>query len=593
MNTLADQIVEFTIALVRALHRVGQFDPNKPNFPRMRARLWKELGRLQRAQPEIGYVVGPPALAGGAPEMWVDGASPSRVELRRIVGASVGGGFVLQLLEYLRQRGLALLALSRGITEAEWNAFLAVMSEPCVDQNAAAEGARLSQALLDKKVVHVSLVRDDDARQVPGDLPWHARLAYARLARDLRAEAVLGNVTPEHLVAQSERLVAGMAHSYFRKYDVLRDLLFRADIVDRLLHETPAWRDAEALPLIVQGLPVVSLYGTTRLILKELPAGDRASPPLAATVLAAIAERMLKMPPSRQVDETLRAMCRRQIVPITRLPVELQEWVLAEQWVDSLRSNPTAEPPRGSADSDPIRILQKGARHAFTQKSFPEGMGILRRIAQEDRSAVPAVFDVPTVEVLLDLLPTGVEDKRGLLDLLAQGGQTAALSTAMVLTTAEPKVVELAVWILTQMKDLGVTAALAALDQDIEKEDTVRLLLTCVAGKTPESAAPVFIRQMAHKSPRVRRDALTALVTASPAAANLWVARALADPDENVRIRALLLCASTGVGGEQVIPRAIRDRVAGCARSSTADRAGGHRGGHQSLGGGRARRRSG
>ena len=66
MNTLADQVVEFTITLVRALGRVAQYDPAKPNFPRLRARLLKELGRLQRTQPEIGYVVGPPPwLAGG------------------------------------------------------------------------------------------------------------------------------------------------------------------------------------------------------------------------------------------------------------------------------------------------------------------------------------------------------------------------------------------------------------------------------------------------------------------------------------------------------------------------------------------------
>jgi len=36
------------------------------------------------------------------------------------------------------------------------------------------------------------------------------------------------------------------------------------------------------------------------------------------------------------------------------------------------------------------------------------------------------------------------------------------------------------------------------------------------------------------------------------------VALALADPDENVRIRALLLCANTGIGSDKIIPRAIQ-----------------------------------
>ena len=55
----------------------------------------------------------------------------------------------------------------------------------------------------------------------------------------------------------------------------------------------------------------------------------------------------------------------------------------------------------------------------------------------------------------------------------------------------------------------------------------------------------------------MRRDALTALTAACKPAAEVYVAQALADPDENVRIRALLLCATTGVGSEKVIPRAI------------------------------------
>lgn len=558
MNTLADQVVELTITLVRALGRVGQFDPAKASFARVRTRLWKEITRLQRTQPEIGYVIGPPAVAGAPPEVWVDGASPQRVELRRIVGPSVGGGFVLQLLEYLQKRGMVLLSFSRGITEVEWNEFLSIMSEPVEGQDADAEGQRLSRALLGKKVMHVSLVREADIRQVPGDLPWPLRLAYARLARDLRAEAQLGQGSPAALLGQSERLIAGMAGSYFRKSDVIRQLLYRADIAEQLVHQTSALRDVEVLPLIVEGLPVLALHGSTNLIFKELPSAQQVPPPPAGTVLLVIAERMLRMPSSRQVDEALRAMCRRQIVPITRLPVELQEWVLAEQWVDALRSDLATEPPRGSAESDPIRILQKGARYAFTQKLYPQGSGILRRIANVAPDAVEVVFDVPTVEVLLELLPTGADEKRGLCALLAQGGAAAARSTAAVLTTAEPKVAELAAWVLTQMKDIGMAAVLGALDQDIEKEETVRLLLACVAGKAPESAAPAFIRQLGHKSPRVRRDALTALVAASPAAASLWVARALADSDENVRIRALLLCASSGVGGEQVIPRAIK-----------------------------------
>jgi hypothetical protein len=557
MNTLADQVVEFTISLVRALHRVGQLDPAKAIFPRNRARLWKELGRLQRTQPEIGYLIGPPAVAGGPPELFVDGTGPMRVELRRIVGPSIGGAFVLQLLEFLQQRGLAVLSFSRGVTEAEWNDFLEIMSAPPAGQKPGEEGKRLALALLGKKVSRAAIVCEAELPPAQPDLPWYLRLAYARLAHDLRVEAAGGPLTPAKVLEQSERLTAAMGFSYFRKFDVLRQMLFQTPIADKMIQATPALRSVRALDVIVHGLTVFSLHGTTKLIFKEAGETAESPPEPAAGVLRAITERLLKMPSGRQVDETLRAMCRRKIVPITRLPVELQEWVLAENWVEALKTNSAAEPPKGSAESNRLRILQKGARYAFTQHLPVQATGILERIKSVDKKAVAPVFDVPTIESVLAEFPEGINEKRGILFLLQQGGDTAADSIAAVVIESEHKVSEAATWLLNQLKEVGLAAALRALDQDIEREEAARLLLACVTGKASESFAKVFVRHLKHKSAPVRRDALTALVSASRSLAESHVADALADPDESVRIRALLLCAGTGVGGAQVIPRAV------------------------------------
>ncbi len=558
MNTLADQIVEFTMALVRALGRIGQFDPTRPNFARIRARLFKELGRLQRAQPEVGYLVGPPAVAGGPSEIWIDGTAPQRVELRRIVGPSIGGAFVLQLMEFLQQRGLVALAFARGLTEPEWTAFLDIMSAPPTEKAPAAEARRLSKALFDKKVRHISVVAD--AEQPPADpgQPWQVRASFGRLAHDLR-NAVTAGAAPAALLEQAEVLASGMAYPYFRKFDLLRAMLSRASVVDKLLSDLPALRQLRALDLMVQGLPMFALDGTVTLILRDSGRPDEPVPEPAATVLRSATERFLKTPSSRQIDEALRAMCRRKIVSITRLPVELQEWVLAEGWVEAMRTDPNREPPKGSADSKPVRILQKGARYAFVQHLPFHATRILERIKMADPKAVAGVFDVPTVESVLEGFPERGDDRRALLTLLDEGGATAADSVAAVVVAGgELKVCEGAAWILTEMKARGVAAALRALDQDLEKEETARLLIACVSGKAPERAADAFIRHLKHRSARVRRDALTALASASTTAANTYVAEALSDPDENVRIRALLLCANTGVGSEKVIPRAIQ-----------------------------------
>jgi hypothetical protein len=474
------------------------------------------------------------------------------------VGPSIGGAFILQLLEFLQHRGLAAMAFQRGITETEWNSFLEIVPGPVADKTPAGESKRLIQALLEKKVVRVSLVSEAEQPPANPDLSWQVRLAYARLARDLRSAAALGQAAPATLIEQSERLATGMGYSYFRKFDVIRGMLFNAGTVDKFVQDQPVLRQVRALDILTHGIPPLTLHGTTKLILGESGVETDLPPEPAATVLRAITERLLKTPSSRQVDEILRTMCRRKIVPITRLPVELQEWVLAENWVESMRTGVTKEPPKGSAESNPVRILQKGARYAFVQNLPVQATSILERIKTVAPKAVPEVFDMPTVEAVLTGFPENVVDRRALLALLEQGGDTAADSVAAVIVNGEAKVREAAAWILTEMKARGVEAALRALGQEIDDEEPARLLLACVSGKAPTTAADVIIRQCKHKSARVRRDALTALASACPPAAEVHVALALEDPDENVRIRALLLCATTGVGSEKIIPRAIR-----------------------------------
>ncbi len=475
------------------------------------------------------------------------------------MGPSVGGAFVLQLLEFLQQRGLVVLGFPRGLTEPEWNAFLEVVAKPPVEKSPASEGQGLLRALLDKKVTHVSLVCEADQPPTHPEMPWQVRVAFARLARDLRTASAQGPAAPTGVLDQSERLTIGMAYSFFRKFDILRSMLFQSAAVDQLLRDAPALRAIRALDLVVRGLPLASLHGTTALILRESGAATETPPDPAASILRAISERLLKEPSSRQVDETLRTMCRRKLVPITRLPVELQEWVLAETWVDDMRLSMSAEPPKGSPESSPVRILQKAARYAFIQQMPVQATGILERIKTVAPKALPEVFDIPTVEAVLSAFPENQSDRRSVLALLEQGGDTAADSAASVVTTGDDaKAGEAAAWILMEMKGRGVAAALRALNQDIEKEEAARLLIACVTGKAPENAADAFIRQLKHRSARVRRDALTALSSACPAAAEVYVAQALTDADENVRIRALLLCATTGVGSEKIIPRAIQ-----------------------------------
>jgi hypothetical protein len=92
-----------------------------------------------------------------------------------------------------------ILALSRGLTDSEWNTFLEVMAAPPVETDPAREGARLAKALLDKKVSHVALVREIDLPGQDPQVAWMVRPAFGRLGRDVRALLALGDAKPTTL----------------------------------------------------------------------------------------------------------------------------------------------------------------------------------------------------------------------------------------------------------------------------------------------------------------------------------------------------------------------------------------------------------
>jgi hypothetical protein len=558
MRTLGDDVVDFTVTLVRALHRVGQFDPSRPNFPRVRARLLKELTRLQRTQPELAYVIGPPTVAGGPPEVHVDGTAPARTELRRLVGPSIGGAFVLQLQEFMQRRSLVVLAFARGITEPEWNAFLEILSAPPVETDPAREGARVCKALLDKKASHLALVREIDLPPQSPEVAWMVRMALGRMGHDVRAFITVGDAKPATLAEHSERLVTGMAYSFFRKFEVLRAILWATPVLDRILGALPGMNAFHAREFFVRGLPVLPLVGVTKLILREAGEAGQVPREPAMSVLRSIVERLLLDPPAPKTDELLREMCRRQVVGITRLPPELQEWVLAEHWVESLRERPSNEPPAGSQTINPVRLLQKAMRYALSTHRFVEANAIFMRLRVANDKAVSDVFDTPTLEATLTDFPEDPAARRGILALLLVGGEVAALSTATVVAQNEPKLREAGAWLLTEMKARGIAAALRVLDEGVEGEDAAYLLLACVKEGAGPEAAPVFIKQLRHSAPKIRRYALTALAECNPETAESYVAGALADSDESVRIRALLLCANTGLGSAKIVPQAVR-----------------------------------
>lgn len=572
----AAPLAEFTLDLAKAMLRTGYYAPDHPQAQQSRAGLYEEFCRVLENRKGLTYQVG---MDRDHPTLMIDGYDPDPLLLDNIMITGMAELFTPKLLDFFNRRHLLSFSLLAGIDAEEFNAFVVLMSEPPRAGAAEEERKRVTEAFLDRHIMHVSTLFEADVLGRERRLPWRVERALSRLGRDLSMLPLYKQASPETLQRIKIQIIDEVIRP-LRTPELLADLLVNCDVLAKdiaVLEETQVERE------IIAQVPAALLVSTTGRMMDTLQQvtaqEDDASRELAARhrvvirdVLSQLGEEEVEV-----AGELLEAVVKQGVFTHEELPENLQRMLKRQRVVQDFLTNRDAylkglsQFPAG----DFGRRLNAIARVVFPEllrrgNYWKEAAGILAALdsgghaaeASETVTALRTAFHhlLATDEFvrrLLDGLGDELLDKQhrdGVVALLAIGGEAAV--AGLQETYAASTSVSVRSSAFEVMKSIGAPALVPFLKAlpTIEPEwSAIHHVLAALEDQRDPALADSIKPFLRHENARVRQAALRRVFDLLGPAAEDSLIRALHDADGGTRRAAVACLGSLHSRNSQVL----------------------------------------
>jgi len=554
---------EFIMDLAKAMLRSGYYSPDHPGAQQAKTGLYESLLRAVGDKNELMLIN---QETREKTDVLISGILDEPVSVRMVVGQGMAELFVPRLHDFFDRKALVSFALKRRITPQHFETFVDIMSDPKVER-AGKEGCeRLTRSLADAGITEVSTVFMDDLILFQEKLPWRVEMTIHRLAKDLKVLPMFKGIGPDEMKSLKFKIIEDIVRPLGHP-DLLRDIVVNCHIIARAV---PGVDHVELEKTIITAFPQRMVLPTSRFILEQLARIQEAlrkapeDPVLVRRQLEV--KRILKHIAGRMVDENiagaekfLEQLFYNKILLFAELPPEVQYRVNTVRLTRDVKEH--------------LPDYEQALRQA---RDADEGLVVLRSF----RRVLPGLFADGSWDTVNELI-AGIDRAAPLSPALRTGELPAnplvfifhehldALSAALDRTKKEdqgraaeavarlgPTGVELLLKVMIESKDRGVRKM--AVDglvkaAELSRPRVLQILL--------EGARPWFVHRNAllvlsyigegpgdrervrsyltHREPRLREEALHAVVRLEGAAAEPLVLAALNDPNVKVRRRAV------------------------------------------------------
>ncbi|HEY7675869.1 MAG TPA: HEAT repeat domain-containing protein [Candidatus Methylomirabilis sp.] len=564
---------QFVMDFIKALLKTGYYDPNHPEARQARSGLHAQFHTLTRDRFELGFVR---TASAENPEIIVEGVLREPLGLAALLGKGVGALFVPKLYEYFERHALQSFAIKAGITAEEFEGLIDVITrEPGAGRGGAK--ANLGEVLLERKILHVSLLFAEELVGRERRMNWRVRLALSRLKKDLRVVPLYRHAGEQALQRATRQIIEDVVRPVGRP-DLLCTLLLNCDLValdQTLLGDVPLERQ------LVQSLPPLVVGPTLAATTKEVAAMAQAAggmdslsvAPRMRHLLVDLADRAQAVGGDAGYD-ALTGLFQAKLLGAVHLSQSLKEFLQAQRFAQSLATDPAA----GLAQ---LRDLLARGGQAAAALVGPLVADLLRRgqfavacdtlrLAQEFPEAAALVSQALSREAAIrPLLQKFATDAKGareqLVEVFVLIGPPAVGPLLGLFSHSDRGLRRAA---CTAVARLG-TAAIGPLLEQLERPNlswyVVRNILM-VLGEIGQEVPLDFRKYIRHEHQRVREEAVAALGRLPVAEAEQLLLNALRDPHGDVRARAV---ASLGalrtknIGAVHYMAEAVRRKGPG------------------------------
>jgi len=556
---------EFLMNLTKAMLRSGYYSPDHPGSQNAKQGLFQEFQNCLSDSREIMITN---QETRERSDILITGILDEPVDVRILVGAGMAELFVPKLREYFNRKGLISFAVKNDITLEHFESFVDIMSDPQADRGENSKlGELLSTAFVENGITEISTVFMDDLIALELNLPWRVEMAIQRLAKDLKVLPMFKKESNELIGKLKLQIIQDILRP-LRHPEFLKDLIINCYIIAQHV-ESVETEDIERV--IIDAFPLDSLLPTSRFIfeelkrLRELNKENPESPALKRR-FAGI-KRILKWVSSRLVMADVRGaqsfleqLYLNKVLTFEDLPADVQYLVNTDKMAKDVHKNVRSYIGRilTAKTPDDATVLLKCFRRVvpvlieqndwqivlWLTKANDKAMNELNVFATSpSRSFNPVqfIFKHRTKELIAGYEDGDKTQRRTIEDIVDHLGPQGIEVLSKILSDSDNRRArKAAMEALIKKGDLARDWTLKVLDDPKQKWFLKRnaLMLLSYVGRNEDEIVRAR-KHVAHEHPRVRDEAINALVQLKAKGLEPLVIAALNDPDDKVRWRAM------------------------------------------------------
>ncbi|NIR43599.1 MAG: HEAT repeat domain-containing protein [Gemmatimonadetes bacterium] len=226
------ELSKFTLALIQAMLRTGYYAAEHPEAQKSIAGLYESFRRLVEDRSELTYLI---VEQRDSYEIAIEGYSSTPLSLYEVMMRGMAELFTPKFLDFFKRWSLLSFSIKADTSADDFYKFIELMSQVPTAGSGGGGGAgkaseRLTQALADHNILHISTVFKHDMVGRERHLPWRVRLALTRLRRDLRVLPLYRKASPEQISRIKLQIIDDVIRPV-RTPALLKDFLINYDLI--------------------------------------------------------------------------------------------------------------------------------------------------------------------------------------------------------------------------------------------------------------------------------------------------------------------------------------------------------------------------